>query len=87
MNTWLFRTYFLWLKGHCHGLTCAEFKSAQTHAATETYKYWSSFDKNYNASVMKLKKVLSLWYHQELKIRTWKNQPDFSSFATVTVSL
>ena len=22
----------------------------------ETYKYWSSFDKNYNASVMKLKK-------------------------------
>ena len=32
-------------------------KSAKTHfRATETYKYWSSFDKNYNASVMKLKK-------------------------------
>ena len=45
------------LKGHCQGLTCAEFKSAKTHlTATETYKYWSSFDKNYNASVMKLKK-------------------------------
>ena len=47
----------LHLKGHCHGLTCTEFKRAKTHfAATETYKYWSSFDKNYNASVMKLKK-------------------------------
>ena len=45
------------LKGHCHGLTCAEFKSAKTHfTATKTYKYWSSFDKNDNASVMKLKK-------------------------------
>ena len=45
------------LRGHCHGLTCAEFKSAKTHfTAAETSKYWSSFDKNYNASVMKLKK-------------------------------
>ena len=27
------------LKGHCHGLTCAEFKSAKTHfTATETTK-------------------------------------------------
>ena len=44
-------------KGYCHGLTCAEFKNAKTNfTATETYKYWSSFDKNYNASVMKLKK-------------------------------
>ena len=39
-----------------------------------------SFDKNYNASVMKLKKVLSLWYHQELKIQTWKSQLDFFKF-------
>ena len=46
----------------------------------ETYKYFSSFDKNYNASVMKLKKALSLWYHQELKIQTWKSQPDFLKF-------
>ena len=43
----------------------------------ETYKYWSNFEKNYNASVLKLKKVLSMLYHQELKIRTWKSQPDF----------
>ena len=45
------------LKGHCHGLTCAEFKTTKTHfTATETDKYWSNFDQNYNASVMKLKK-------------------------------
>ena len=51
----------LLLKGHCHGLTCVEFKSAKTHfTATETYKYWSSFDKNYNASLMKLKKLSSI---------------------------
>ena len=29
---------------------------------------------------MKLKKVLTLWYNQELKIRTWKIQPDFFKF-------
>ena len=50
------------------------------HTATETYKYRSSFDKSYNASVMKVKKVLSLWYRQELKIRTWRSQPDFFKF-------
>ena len=47
----------LCLKGHCHGLTCAEFESAKTHfTATETYKYRSSFDKNYDTSVIRLKK-------------------------------
>ena len=49
----------------------------------ETYKYWSSFDKNYSASVMKLKKVLLLWYRQELKIQSLT----FSTSATMTVSL
>ena len=38
------------------------------------------FVKNYNASEMKLKKFLSLWYHQEFKIRTWQTQPDFFKF-------
>ena len=58
-----------------------KFKSAKIHfRATKTYKYWSSFDRNYNASVMKLKKALSLRYHMELKIRTWKSRPDFSKF-------
>ena len=34
-----------------------KFKISKTHlTATKTYKYWSSFDKNYNVSVMKLKK-------------------------------
>ena len=59
----------------------SKIQSVKTHfTATETYKYWSGFDKNYNASVMKLKKVVSLWFHQELKIRTWKSQPDFLKF-------
>ena len=33
------------------------------------------------------KRVLSLWYHQELKIRTWKRQPDFFKFCHRDVSL
>ena len=62
---------FNWIKGALSRASFQKLNRAKTHfMATKTYKYWSSFDKNYNASVMKLKKVLSLWYHQELKIRT-----------------
>ena len=36
-----------------------KFKGAKTHfTAMETYEYWSSFVKNYNACVMKLKKLI-----------------------------
>ena len=69
------------LKGHCHGLTCAEFKSAKTHfTAMETYKYWSSFDKNYNAIVMKLKKCSIIVIPPGAQDPTRKRQPDFFKF-------
>ena len=46
------------LKGALSQALLQKIKISKTHfAATETYKYWSSFD---NASVIKLKKVLSL---------------------------
>ena len=57
------------IKGTLSPALLQKFKISKTNfTATETYKYWPGFDKNYNASVMKLKKVLSLWYHQELTI-------------------
>ena len=85
----VFQISLFCLKGHCHGLICAEFKSAKTHfTAMETYKYWSSFDKNYNASVMKLKKML--YYCDTTKSsrsELEKVSLIFSSFVTMTVSL
>ena len=44
------------LKGFCHEhhVKIQEYKN--TFTATETYKQWSSFGKNYNVGVMKLKK-------------------------------
>ena len=45
------------LKGALPRASLQKFKSVTTHfTATETNKYWNSFDKNYNANVIKLKK-------------------------------
>ena len=44
-------------KGTLSRASLQKCKSAKTHfTATETYKYWSTFDKSNNASTMKLKK-------------------------------
>ena len=44
-------------KGTLSQASLQKLKSAKTHfTAMETYKYWPSLDKNYNASIMKLKK-------------------------------
>ena len=51
--------YGNWAKGTLSRSSLHKFKNAKTRfTATETYKHWSSFDKNcnHNASVMMLKK-------------------------------
>ena len=57
------------LKGHCHEHRFKNLRGQKNHfTATGTYKYWSSFDKNCSASVMKLKKS-SIIVIPALKIR------------------
>ena len=46
----------------------------------ETYKNWSRFDKNYNASVMKLKKSSIIVIPPGAQDLNWKSQPDFFKF-------
>ena len=69
-------TTALHFKGTLSRALLQKFKISKKHfTAKETYKYWSSFDKNYNAIEWSWKK-----YHQELKFQTWKNQPEFFKF-------
>ena len=44
------------IKGTLSRASVQKCRISKTHfTATETYKYWSSFEKIYNASVIKLK--------------------------------
>ena len=55
-HTTVYTSYYA-VKGTLSRASLQIFKNAKTHfTATETYEYCSSFVKNYNASVMKLKK-------------------------------
>ena len=80
-----FYNFMFCFKGTLSQASLQKCKSAKTHfTATETYKYWSSFDKSNNASKKK-------FYHcdktRNSRYELKKVSLIFSSSATVTVSL